>query len=81
MATKMGRALGQPVKFADVPFDVWCGLAFPGAEDIGNMFEFQAIVGDEFLQARSPELSRELNPSLQTFDTWLAANARRLPIE
>jgi uncharacterized protein YbjT (DUF2867 family) len=81
MATKMGRALGQPVKFADVPFDVWRGLGFPGAEDIGNMFEFQAIVGDEFLQARSPELSRELNPSLQTFDTWLAANARRLPIE
>jgi hypothetical protein len=40
MATKMGRALGQPVKFADVPFDVWRGLGFPGAEDIGNMFEF-----------------------------------------
>jgi uncharacterized protein YbjT (DUF2867 family) len=80
MATKFGRALGKKVEFQDVPFDVYRGLGFPGADDIGNMFQFQAILGDEFLRMRDVELSRSLNPALQTFDAWLAANAARVPI-
>lgn len=81
MAEKMGRALGTKVRFSDVPFDVYRGLGFPGAEDLGNMFEFQAIIGDEFLNSRNPEVSRSLNPELLDFDTWLAANASRIPLE
>jgi uncharacterized protein YbjT (DUF2867 family) len=80
MAAKMGRALGRKVSFSDVPFDVYRGLGFPGAEDLGNMFQFQAILGDEFLRSRDPERSRSLNPNLLTFDAWLAANAGRIPI-
>ena len=80
MAAKMTRALGHKVHFQDVPFDVYRGLGFPGAEDLGNMFQFQAILGDEFLRSRDPECSRSLNPNLLTFDAWLAANAGRMPI-
>jgi uncharacterized protein YbjT (DUF2867 family) len=80
MAAKMGRALGRNVQFHDVPFDVFRGLGFPGAEDLGNMFQFQAILGDEFLRARDPQLSRALNPQLQDLDAWLAANATRIPV-
>ena len=80
MAAKMGRALGRNVSFSDVPFDVYRGLGFPGAEDLGNMFQFQAILGDEFLRSRDPERSRSLNPDLLTFDAWLAANVARMPI-
>ena len=80
MAAKMGRALGRMVSFSDVPFDVYRGLGFPGAEDLGNMFQFHAILGDEFLRSRDPERSRSLNPNLLTFDAWLAANAGRMPI-
>ncbi len=80
MADKLGRALGQPVAFQDVPFDVYRGLGFPGADDMGNMFQYQAILGDEFLRARDTGLSRALNPELLTFDAWLAANASRIPI-
>ena len=79
MAEKMGRALGRSVRFEDVPFDVFRGLGFPGADDLGNMFQFQAMLGDEFLRARDPQLSRALNPELLSFDAWLAANARRIP--
>jgi uncharacterized protein YbjT (DUF2867 family) len=81
MATKMGRALGESVHFVDVPFNVYRGLGFPGAEDVGNMFEFQAILGDEFLNARSPAVSRELNPDLLTFDAWLDQNKSKIPVE
>ena len=80
MAAKMGRALGRKVTFDDVPFDVYRGLGFPGAEDLGNMFQFQAILGDEFLHSRDPERSRSLNPELLSFDVWLGANIGRIAI-
>ncbi len=80
MAEKMGRALGRKVAFQDVPFDVYRGLGFPGAEDLGNMFQFQALGGEAFLRSRDPGLARSLNPQLQSFDAWLAANASRMPI-
>ncbi len=80
MAAKMGQALGREVRFVDVPFDVYRGLGFPGAEDLGNMFQFQAIRGDAFLATRDPQLARSLDASVQSFDQWLAANAARVPI-
>jgi uncharacterized protein YbjT (DUF2867 family) len=80
MAAKMGRALGRNVSFNDVPFDVYRGLGFPGAEDLGNMFQFQAILADEFLRSRDPARARSLNPGLLSFDAWLDANAARMTI-
>jgi hypothetical protein len=80
MAAKMSRALGRTVNFFDVPFDVYRGLGFPGAEDLGNMFQFQAILGDEFQRNRDAKRSRALNPALLDFDAWLAINAAKMPI-
>jgi uncharacterized protein YbjT (DUF2867 family) len=80
MAAKLGQALGQDVGFFDMPFDMYRGLGFPGADDLGNMFEFQAIGGEGFLKARDPKRSRELNSELQDFSAWLASNASRIPI-
>jgi uncharacterized protein YbjT (DUF2867 family) len=80
MAAKMSRALGRKVEFVDVPFDVYRGLGFPGAEDAGNMFQFHAILGDEFLGYRDAKVARALNPALLDFDAWLEANAGRIPI-
>jgi uncharacterized protein YbjT (DUF2867 family) len=80
MAAKMTRALGRKVHFQDVPFDIYRGLGFPGAEDLGNMFQFQAILGDEFLRSRDAAVARLFNPDLLNFDAWLTANASRIPI-
>lgn len=80
MAAKMARALGRTVNFYDVPFDAFRKFGFPGAEDLGNMFQFQAMLGDEFQRARDPKRSRQLNPALQDFDAWLAANASKIPV-
>ena len=77
---KLGQALGRTVTFQDVPFDVYRGLGFPGADDMGNMFEYQAMLGEAFLRARDPRLSRALNPAIQDFDAWLAGNANRIPL-
>ena len=78
MASKMGKALGIDLAFFDVPFDVFRGLGFPGAEDLGNMFQYQQILGEKFYAARNPAASRELNPGLLNFDAWLAANKDKI---
>jgi uncharacterized protein YbjT (DUF2867 family) len=81
MAAALGRALGQEVRYNDVPADVYRGFGFPGAEDLGNMFQFKRDFQDAFCGARSVERTRELNPSLQSFDAWLAENRDRIPLE
>jgi uncharacterized protein YbjT (DUF2867 family) len=80
MAAKLGTAIGRPVHFFDVPFDTYRGLGFPGAEDLGNMFQFQAILGEEFQRARDAARSRQLHPAIHDFDAWLTKNAAAIPI-
>jgi uncharacterized protein YbjT (DUF2867 family) len=81
LAEKMGRALGREVRYNDVPPEVYRGFGFPGADDMGNMFQFKRDFNPAFVGARSIELSRRLNPELQDFGAWLAANASRIPLE
>lgn len=80
MAARLADALGQPVTFQNIPFDVYRGLGFPGADDLGNMFEYQQLLGARFLTARDPQLTRDLNPATLDFAGWLRANARRIAI-
>ncbi len=71
MAEKLAKALGRSVLFNDVPFDTYRGFGFPGADDLGNMFQFQQIGGDEFIKSRDVSRSRALHPGLLDFDAWL----------
>jgi uncharacterized protein YbjT (DUF2867 family) len=80
MAAALTRALGREVRHADVPPDVYRGFGFPGAEDLGNMFQFKRDFNAEFCAARSVEFSRSLNPRLQSFAQWLDANAGQIPL-
>jgi len=81
MAAALTRALGREVRHLDVPPDVYRGFGFPGADDLGNMFQFKRDFNADFCAARSVEVSRALNPRLQTFAQWLGANAQRIPLE
>jgi len=81
MAAAMGKALGKQVRYNAVPPEVYRGLGFPGAEDLGNMFQFYADFEPVLLASRDVALSKSLNPSLQSFDQWLASNASRIPLE
>ena len=74
MAAGFARALGRKVNFFDMPFDAYRALGFPGADDLGNMFQYQALFADEFLKSRDLALSRSLNPELQSFAAWLEGN-------
>jgi uncharacterized protein YbjT (DUF2867 family) len=81
LASKMGSALGQDIRYNDVSPDVYRSLGFPGADDLGNMFQFKRDFNDYFCGARSVEFSRSLNPELLTFDAWLAKYKHAIPIK
>jgi uncharacterized protein YbjT (DUF2867 family) len=81
MSAALTKALGQEVRFNDVPPDVYRSLGFPGAADLGNMFQFKRDFEQVYCGARNLEVSRALNPALQTFDQWLARNKNRIPLE
>ncbi|HLO09298.1 MAG TPA: NmrA/HSCARG family protein [Desulfobacteria bacterium] len=81
MAAALTKALGQEVRYNAVSPAVYRGFGFPGAEDLGNMFQFKRDFESIFCGARSLVFSRGLNPSMQTFESWLAENGGRIPIE
>jgi hypothetical protein len=81
MAASLTKALGQPVAYNAVTPAVYRSFGFPGADDLGNMFQFKADFNDYYCGARSLEESRKLNPELQTFDQWLAENAKKIPLD
>ena len=81
MAEAMGRAIGQDVGYNAVSPEAYRGFGFPGAEDLGNMFQFYHDFGDYFVGIRDLDKARALNPELQTFDEWLAVNGSRIPLE
>jgi uncharacterized protein YbjT (DUF2867 family) len=81
MAASLSRALGQEVVYNSVPPDVYRGFGFPGADDLGNMFQYKRDFESEFCGARSLQVSRALNPELKTFDQWLHLNKSKIPLE
>ena len=79
MAAALTKAYGSTVVYNAIEPEVYRGLGFPGAEDLGNMFQFKRDFQDVFRGHREVEASRSLLPSLQTFEGWLSQNASRIP--
>ena len=80
-AAKMGAALGEEVRYAPVTPAQFRAFGFPGADDLGNMFQYYQDFEKELSDVRSVERSRELHPGLQSFEQWLKKNASRIPVE
>jgi len=80
LAAAFTRALGKEVKYNPVPPDVFRSFGFPGADDLGNMYQFYADFETDLLKSRDIALSKKLNPELESFDAWLARNASSIPL-
>mgnify|MGYP006927960784 CR=1 FL=1 len=79
MAQGLSAALGEEVVYNYVPPEVYRTFGFPGADDLGNMFQYYRDFATEFAAPRSVEVSRSLNPALQSFSAWAQANKDRIP--
>ena len=80
MAKALSEGLGREVVYNYVPPEVYRTFGFPGADDLGNMFQYKRDFESEFCSARDLALSRSLNPKLQNFAQWVAANKDRIPV-
>lgn len=74
MAAAFNKLLGKPVAYNAVTPDAYRAFGFPGAEDLGNMFQFKRDFETAFRAPRSVDATRKLNPSLMNFEQWLNAN-------
>ena len=81
MAAIFSGVLGEPVRYNSVPPEVYRSFGFPGADDLGNMFQFKRDFEKYFCGARSVEFTRRLNPELQDFRTWLVRNRSAIPFD
>lgn len=79
-AEKLGAAIGEPVRFQSIPYDVFRTFDIPTAEEVGNMFQYYGDFDQEFTGARDLDRLRELNPALKSFDAWLAENASKIQV-
>jgi uncharacterized protein YbjT (DUF2867 family) len=80
MAAALSHALERPVAHQDVPPAVYRSFGFPGADDLGNMFQYKAEFETEYCAARSLSESRALNPELLTFAAWLGKYKSKIPV-
>jgi len=80
MAKSLSKALGQQVNYNAVTPAAFRAFGFPGAEDLGNMFQFFSDFEQDCCDARNISETKTLNPELQTFDRWLGENKSRIPV-
>jgi uncharacterized protein YbjT (DUF2867 family) len=74
-AAAFSSALGEPVTYQPHTWDNFRTFGFPGAIEFANMFQYYAEDSARFTGDRDLALVRELNPALQSFETWLKLHA------
>jgi uncharacterized protein YbjT (DUF2867 family) len=80
MADALSKALGETVIYNKIPAAVYRSFGFPGAEDLGNMFQVYDEFEEPMNKLRDVNASKQLNPELQTFEQWLKENAKKIPL-
>jgi uncharacterized protein YbjT (DUF2867 family) len=74
---QMGNTLSKVLNVGTITYnavdaDVYRGFGFPGADEMGNMFQVYRDFEKEVLGARSPDVARSLNSALQTFEQFVS---------
>jgi len=80
MADTFSKIYGKDIVYNAVPASVYRGFGFPGAEDLGNMFQFKDEFEDYFCGIRDVALTKELNEEVQTFEEWLLENKGNITV-
>jgi len=79
MGDKLAKGLGMPsIYYHAAEADEYRGYGFPGADEMGNMFQVYRDFEKQVLGARSADTARSLNPALQTFDQFIAKNKSKI---
>jgi hypothetical protein len=71
LAAKFTAVLGEKVVYRPLTHDQVRASGQPGALEIANTYQFYSDASDYFTGVRDLNLVRELNPDLQSLDSWL----------
>lgn len=80
MADELSNALGEQVVYNKIPAAIYRGFGFPGADDLGNMFQFYDEFEKELNTTRDVGMSKQLNPDLMSLKQWLKKYANKIPV-
>lgn len=73
MGQTLSKVLGVgTIVYNAVDADAYRGFGFPGADELGNMFQVYRDFEKEVIGARSLDTTRKLNPSLLTYEQFVA---------
>jgi uncharacterized protein YbjT (DUF2867 family) len=79
MGEKLSKSMGVgPIRYNAVDADAYRSFGFPGADEMGNMFQVYRDFEKEVTGARNADVARQLNPELQSFDQFIARNKRKI---
>ena len=81
MAKVLTKTLSKELSYHEITPEQYRNLGFPGADDLGNMFQFYRDFEDVFDRTRDVKFARELDPELKSFEMWLAENVQHMPID
>ena len=80
LAKSFSKALGREIGYNAIAPADYRKLGFPGADDLGNMFQYYSDFEQDCCDIRNISETKSLNPELLTFDRWLTQNKSRIPI-
>jgi len=72
VADAFTKVTGEQVVYRPLTFDQFRGLGFPGAEELGNMFQYYAEFPEAFLGRRDVENHYAINPGWLSLEQFLA---------
>jgi hypothetical protein len=80
MAAEMSKFFGVPIRYDSPSHAAYRSFGFPGADDLGNMFQFKHDFESIFRAPRDVVRTRRLDPELQTFAQFLARNKEKIAL-
>lgn len=80
LAAGLSDVLGEEVRYTDIPLEALRAAPVPGVDAVANMFQIITESNAPYCAHYEPSVAASLNPRLQTFPQWLAANTSRLKV-
>ena len=79
MAAGLSQAMGKTVTYYPITPAAYRALGSPGADDLGNMFQFYAEYAADLIKTRDIPTAKKLHPGLMDFASWLKKYGAQVP--
>jgi uncharacterized protein YbjT (DUF2867 family) len=78
MASALSTVLGEPVAYRPPTHDMFRSFGFPGADELGNMFQYYTEFPGSYVGRRDLAIARAFNPDRLSLTDFLAAHRAEL---